>query len=267
MSYESLFRNSYNHTKTLIIFNSESPEEPGGDSVIDAVAQVNEWFSDSELDKKVLYTKVEELCNHFHRPAELVCLLTKASNFLVTRAVKNGDREEQKRMAFHTFQLGEEAVSKGPHSAECHKWYAIAIGGISDFVPVKEKIKNGSLFKEHVDTAIALAPADATLHHMLGRFCCEIANLSWIERKVASALFGEVPAATLEDAQRHLSKARDLKREWKENILHLAKCSIQLKQMDAGITLIEEGIALPITGEDDEVCHKELLLLKSRYAK
>lgn len=232
-----------------------------------AVALVNEWFNDSELDKKVLYAKVEELCNHFNRPAELVCLLTKASNFLVTRAAKNRDEAEQKRMAFHTFRLGEEALSKGPDSAECHKWYAIAIGGISDFVPVKEKIRNGSSFKEHVDIAIALAPADATLHHMLGRFCHQIANLSWIEKKVASTLFGEVPAATLEDAARHLTRAYELKREWKENILYLAKCSFELKQVDAGRRLVQEGIELPIRGEDDEICHKEFLLLKSRYTK
>ena len=225
------------------------------------------WFGDSNIDKNVLYVKVEELCNLYNRPPELVCLLTKASNYLVTKAAKDGDVVEQKKMAFHTFHLGEEALSKGPDSAECHKWFAIGIGGISDFVPVKEKIANGSTFKKHVDMAVALAPADATLHHMLGRFCYQIANLSWIEKKVASALFGQVPDVTLDDALQHLRKAYELKPDWKENILYLVKCSIELKQPDACRQFIEEGIALPIRGEDDEICHKEFLLLKSRYLK
>jgi hypothetical protein len=232
-----------------------------------AVSQINEWFTDPSVDKKVLYARIEELCNRFNRPAQLVCLLTKASNYLVTRAAKEGNEDEKKRLAFQTLKLGEEALSKGPDSAECHKWYAIAIGGVSDFVPIKEKIQNGSYFKEHVDAAIALSPNDATLHHMLGRFCHQIANLSWIERKVANTLFGQVPAVTLTDAVQHLRKAYDLKSDWKENILYLAKCNIELKQMETSRNLIEEGISLPIRGEDDEICHKELLLLKNRYSK
>lgn len=230
------------------------------------VLQINEWFSDATVDKKVLYSRVEDLCNRFHRPPQLICLQTKASNYLVTRAAKEGNEEEKKRLAFQTLKLGEEALSKGPDSAECHKWYAIAIGGVSDFVPIKEKIQNGSYFKEHVDAAIALSPHDATLHHMLGRFCHQIANLSWIERKVANTLFGQVPAVTLKDAVKHLRKAYELKSDWKENILYLAKCSIELKETAAGRNLIEEGIALPIRGEDDEMCHKEFLLLKNRYS-
>ena len=145
--------------------------------------------------------------------------------------------------------------------------FAIAIGGVSDFVATKEKIQNGSLFKDHVEAAIALSPQDATLHHMQGRFCYTIANLTWIERKVASTLFAEVPAATLADALGHLRRAYDLKKEWKENVLYLAKCCLESKQLDAGRRYIEEGLALPVRGEDDQVSHQELLLLKKRHIK
>lgn len=225
------------------------------------------WLNDPdpETDLEVVFDRIEELCNRFDRPPELLCALTKASNLLVTRAAKIGDAAERKRLAFQTLRLGEEAVSKNSKSADCHKWAAIAIGSVSDFLPTKQKIENGSRFKDHVDIAISLNPSDSTLHHMLGRFSVEIAKLSWIERKVASTLFAEVPLLTMEDALKHFENAYELRREWKENILHLAKSCIELKHWDSARVYVDEGLGLPIIGEDDEVAHNELLLLKKSH--
>jgi len=39
---------------------------------------------------------------------------------------------------------------------------------------VSEKIKNGVLFKEHLDIAISINPTDPILHHLLGRFSYEV---------------------------------------------------------------------------------------------
>lgn len=69
-------------------------------------------------------------------------------------------------------------------NADLHKWCAILVGVNGDFLPTAEKIKNGYRFKEHVMKALEIRPNDADLHHLLGRFRYEVANLSWIERKV-----------------------------------------------------------------------------------
>lgn len=69
-------------------------------------------------------------------------------------------------------------------NADLHKWYAILVGVYGEFLPITEKIKNGYRFKEHVMKALKINPNDADLHHLLGRFKYEVANLSWIERKV-----------------------------------------------------------------------------------
>lgn len=147
-----------------------------------------------------------------------------------------------------------------------NKWYAITMGSISDYLSTKEKIENGSLFKHHVDIAMKLQPNDPTLHHMLGRFCMEIASLSWIERRLASTLFAEVPEASLEDTLRHLLKAYELKKDWKENLLYLATCSIQLKDYKRASEWISQALDLPILGEDDQIAHQQILLLKSKHS-
>lgn len=63
--------------------------------------------------------------------------------------------------------------------ADAHKWMAILVGARSDLQPIKERIQDGQLFKHHVDIAISIDPADSSLHHMVGRFCYEVAGLKW----------------------------------------------------------------------------------------
>lgn len=59
-------------------------------------------------------------------------------------------------------------------SAEVHKWYGILAGAKGEFLSTKERIHNGQLFKLHIDRALEIKPRDATLHHLLGRFCYEV---------------------------------------------------------------------------------------------
>lgn len=86
-------------------------------------------------------------------------------------------------MKFNKFFLGLEACRASlklePQSADTHKWMAILIGARSDLQPIKERIQDGQLFKHHVDIAISINPADSSLHHMVGRFCYEVAGLKW----------------------------------------------------------------------------------------
>lgn len=72
------------------------------------------------------------------------------------------------------FRYAMEALKLDEANPECHKWFAIAVGSLSEFVGTQQKIQNGYLFKKHVDIAVKLKPLDPTLHHMLGRWCYEV---------------------------------------------------------------------------------------------
>ena len=83
--------------------------------------------------------------------------------------------------------------------------------------------------KEHALRAIELAPLDATLQHILGRWCFGVANISFIEvgsekkkmapltfsfkRGIASALFASPPVSTFEEALVHFLKHEELMAE------------------------------------------------------
>ena len=66
---------------------------------------------------------------------------------------------------------------------------------------MKTKIQSAFKIKEHCDNANAILGKDengkqimdGTLEHLLGRWCFKIASVTWIERKLASAVIAELP--------------------------------------------------------------------------
>ena len=73
--------------------------------------------------------------------------------------------------------------------SEVHKWFAITLGSKGEYLSVKEKIADGFLFKQHLDRALQLAPEDATIHHLMGRFCYEVSSMSESFYLIAKAIF------------------------------------------------------------------------------
>lgn len=71
-------------------------------------------------------------------------------------------------------EYGQKAIEINSSSWNAHKWFAICVGARGEMQTVKEKLRDGHLFKEHLDTAININAQDATLHHMLGRFNYEV---------------------------------------------------------------------------------------------
>lgn len=54
-----------------------------------------------------------------------------------------------------------------------------------------------------------LNPNDATSIYMLGQYCYNIADMSWVQRKVASTLFAAPPEASFEEALEYFRKAEE----------------------------------------------------------
>ena len=69
-----------------------------------------------------------------------------------------------------------------------------------------------------------MRPEEPILHYLNGRWCFEVAGLSWLEKKAAAALFATPPEATYEQALNYFMKSEELNPgTWKANMLMVAK--------------------------------------------
>ncbi|NXD29405.1 RMD2 protein, partial [Spelaeornis formosus] len=129
--------------------------------------------------------------------------------------------------------------------------FAIMCGYMSQFESVQNKIRNGYLFKEHLDKAIELKPQDPFLYYLNGRWCYSVAQLSWIEKKVAAALFGAPPTSTVEEALQNFLKAEEMHPGYSKcNYLYLAKCYKDLGQRNNAMKYCDSALSiLSVTNE------------------
>ncbi|XP_059838830.1 regulator of microtubule dynamics protein 2 isoform X2 [Hypanus sabinus] len=138
------------------------------------------------------------------------------------------DVEEKKNYAMIGKEFALNAVNLGPECADSHMWLAITCGHLSGYGSVQTKIKDGFLFKA--------------------------SQLTWIERKVATALFGEPPNSTVQDALQCFLKVEEIHPRYsKANCIYLTKCYKELGQNTNAQTWCDMAATFPDTVEEQEL--------------
>ncbi|XP_058507114.1 regulator of microtubule dynamics protein 2 isoform X1 [Solea solea] len=231
-------------------------EEQPADKFSNFLERIDCLHQGTESEKKDALNILLEQREEFGQDSELLWRLARAYCGLHDLS---STLNEKKDYAENGKKIGEEAVSLNPTSAESHRWYAIACGLMAEYDTIQNKIKNGYLFKDHVDKCIELKPQDPTSYYLLGRWCYSVAQLSWIERKVAATLFGEPPSATVEDALRNFLKVEELHPRYsKANYTFLAKCYKYLGQIEKAKKMCEDACSMNAVSKEDEEAQKEL---------
>lgn len=246
---------------------SREGDQLAEDQLNHLMEQVDSLSEGCEEDQTQAYNvlKAEECL--YCKNTEFLWRLAKATRNMSCIEEKHGNLEGKKTYIFEAYSYAAQALELDERSAEVHKWYGILVGAKGEFLSTKERIHNGKLFKIHIDRALQIKPHDATLHHLLGRFCYEVAQLSWLERKVAAALFAEVPSSTFEEALEHFRAAEKLRPSgWKENRLFIAKCYILMNDFSLASAWLEQAAAAPSVTPDDEIVHKEVMELHTKYS-
>ncbi|KFW09467.1 Regulator of microtubule dynamics protein 3, partial [Eurypyga helias] len=120
------------------------------------------------------------------------------------------DADEKRSYAADGKEEMETALQTWDQSAECHQWYAVLCGQLSQHQSTRERIQTGYVFKEHIDKAIELKPEDPKSYYLLGRWCYQVSHLGWLEKKTASALFEAPPTATVQEALQNFLRVEEL---------------------------------------------------------
>ncbi|XP_030806218.1 regulator of microtubule dynamics protein 3 [Camarhynchus parvulus] len=169
------------------------------------------------------------------------------------------DKDERRSYATGGKEELELTLQNWDQSAECHQWFAILCGQVSEQESIPKRIQAGYVFKEHIDKAIALKPQDPQLYYLLGRWCYQVAHLGWLEKRTVSALFEAPLTATVQDALQNFLRVEELSPGFsKAGRVYIAKCYRDLGNASAAVLWMDLAAELPGYTKEDAESEKEL---------
>ncbi len=101
----------------------------------------------------------------------------------------------------------EEAIAAEPASANAHALHAAALGSLAMFAGGREKVRLTHRIREALDRALLLDADNQIAHTIYGTWHREVADVGWIERKLANLLLGGLPDGSFEASVRHFKAA------------------------------------------------------------
>ncbi len=121
------------------------------------------------------------------------------------------DPEEK---ALELFQEAEQfaraAMHAAPEKSDGYKWLAIALGGQAKYTDTETQVRQSREIKDNIEKAIALAPDDDIAYLVLSRWHYKISDLSFFARTFANIVYGGLPEASLDEAEKLLLHAIEL---------------------------------------------------------
>lgn len=130
---------------------------------------------------------------------------------LANHAINDGDAEtnetKQEKLYRKAVAFAERAVKAEADNAWAHAYLAAASGSYAMYAGGEEKVKLANRIRDELDIALKLDPENQVAHTIYGTWHREVADVSWIERKLANIFLGGLPDGSFEQSVWHLKKA------------------------------------------------------------
>ena len=165
----------------------------------DSLYQIGEYNKSAKIIKK-LYREDSENIEIIFRLARSV--------FLIAEEEKN--QSKQADIYYKGFEYAKKALRMNSDNGYANFWYAAYIGKIGLLEGTKQKILNSYKVKEYGMKAIKLVPEYEHCHHLMGRWNYELAELTWIEKSIASLVYATPPKGSYKKAIKLFKKAIEI---------------------------------------------------------
>ncbi|CAH0478111.1 unnamed protein product [Peronospora belbahrii] len=228
--------------------NDEEEKDSFLEDVGTIIKRADDLFDQKQYAQTRDYIKAE--VSKYPSRAEMWWRLARVCNYLFD---ENSDVEKKRALAFEGLACAKKAYALDSNSAASNKWMAIMTSTVGAFLNLKEKIAGAHGIREHIQRAIELDPTDATSHNILGQWCLAFADMTWLEKRAAAALFGTPPTSTYEEAVQHFQAAENVSPGfWKKNMFLLAQTYMKMKRMKDAEMWALKAQAVPMETKADE---------------
>lgn len=183
-------------------------------------------------------------------------ILRKIAKQYVEMAPDAASKSEKLRLAQLGYDTALEAGGLEPQSAEGRLTVAVAAARLAFYSGPKAKLQLSRVVRREAAEAVRLEPGYALGWHMLGRWNYEICALNPLLKLVAETVYGEMPAASYEEAVRCLGKAAQLDPENALFLAELGRGYLALGRKAEARRALEKSLALPRRSKDDAGAQK-----------
>lgn len=171
-------------------------------------------------------------------------------------SIAAGNRQEDKKIRKGFYETGkvfaDKALAVDTNSADAYYIRALAAGRLAEVETENKKIAaNIKEVRTYVDKALSINPNHAKANYVLGKWHFDMVSTPWAKKAAFKVLFGAMPNATIEDAEKYMEKAKKLEPYFVINSLDLAKAYKYDSKPAKAIEVLNQLVKLPNRTADD----------------
>lgn len=212
----------------------------------DLVAKGDEYDVTFKSDEALKYYLPAEKLN----PND-ASLLIKIARQYVFRMDGLGSKAEKVESGRVALSYSERAVKLAPDMANSYLSVAVCWGKLTPLLGSKEKVEASRVIKQSAEKATKLDPSNDYAWHMLGRWHLALSDVGGMVRGIATLVYGGIPDASLEEAERCFKKAIALNPNRLIHYVELGRTYAQMGRKAEAISNLEKGLAMPNQEKDD----------------
>ncbi len=158
---------------------------------------------------------------------------------------------KQKELGEKALAYSKRAVSENPEHAKSLLSLAICYGRLVPFQDTRGEIEYSRFVKEYAEKALMLDPSDSYAWHVLGVWNFELAHMGAISRAFVKLVYGSLPAASNEEAERLFRKAVQLAPDHVSHHAELGRTLAALGKKEEAREELRRALSLPSREKDD----------------
>lgn len=213
------------------------------DEMVDQAKQLEKQMK--EADALARYKEILKV-----QPDQLAALV-EASELSSREGNRRKEKEEKARYFGEAKSYAEEALKLAPNDPGANYAMSVAMGRMALISGAKEKVAASRDVKRYAELAIKFNPNHAQAYHVLGKWNYEVANLSFLEKNAAKALFGGMPDGSLQQAIDNYEKCRRLDPSFILNYYELARAYKKNDQETQAMEVLKKAVTLRNIYQDD----------------